>query len=145
MWLTGLVHHGHKIKRVTLLACMVSKLPSKVIGDQLLIKRPNRDQEIWIFLVLSCSALDEVVWCRLWNQDPDGFATNGLPWWFSWKWICPQCGRPGFNPWVGKIPWRRERLPTPVFWPGEFHGLYSPWGRTVGHNWTISLSLSTTN
>ena len=31
-------------------------------------------------------------------------------------------------PWVGKIPWRRERLPTPVFWPGEFHGLYSPWG-----------------
>ena len=27
-------------------------------------------------------------------------------------------------PWVGKMPWRRERLPTPVFWPGEFHGLY---------------------
>ena len=33
-----------------------------------------------------------------------------------------------FNLWVGKIPWRRERLPTPVFWPGEFHGLYCPWG-----------------
>ena len=30
--------------------------------------------------------------------------------------------------WVGKIPWRRERLPTPVFWPGEFHGLYNPHG-----------------
>ena len=30
------------------------------------------------------------------------------------------CGIPGFDPWVGKIPWRRERLPTPVFWPGEF-------------------------
>ena len=28
-----------------------------------------------------------------------------------------------------KIPWRRERLPTSVFWPGESHGLYSPWGR----------------
>ena len=27
----------------------------------------------------------------------------------------------------GKIPWRRERLPTPVFWPGEFHELYRPW------------------
>ena len=25
-------------------------------------------------------------------------------------------------------PLGRERLPTPVFWPGEFHGLYSPWG-----------------
>ena len=42
---------------------------------------------------------------------------------------CLQCRRPGFNPWVGKIPWRRERLPTPVFRPGKFHGLYSPWGR----------------
>ena len=40
----------------------------------------------------------------------------------------PACGRPGFNPWVGKMPWRRERLPTPVFWSGEFHGPYSPWG-----------------
>ena len=30
--------------------------------------------------------------------------------------------------WVGKIPWRRERIPTPVFWPAEFHEL-SPWGR----------------
>ena len=37
-------------------------------------------------------------------------------------------GRSGFDPWVGKIPWRRERLPTAVFWPGEFHGLYSPGG-----------------
>jgi len=32
-------------------------------------------------------------------------------------------------PWVGKIPWKRERLPTPVVWPGEFHEQYSPWGR----------------
>ena len=30
---------------------------------------------------------------------------------------------------VGKIPWRREQLPTPLFWPGELHGLYSPRGR----------------
>ena len=40
-----------------------------------------------------------------------------------------QCRRPGFDPWVGKIPWRRERLPTPVFWPGELHGLYHPQSR----------------
>ena len=31
------------------------------------------------------------------------------------------------DPWIGKI-WRRERLPTPVFWPGESHGLCSPRG-----------------
>ena len=42
--------------------------------------------------------------------------------------ICLQFRTPGFNPWVGNIPWRRERLPSPVLWPGEFHGLYSPWG-----------------
>ena len=28
--------------------------------------------------------------------------------------------------WVRKIPWRKERLPTPGFWPEELHGLYSP-------------------
>ena len=42
--------------------------------------------------------------------------------------ICPWYRRPQFSSWVGKIPWRRARLPTPVFWPREFHGLYSPWG-----------------
>ena len=36
-----------------------------------------------------------------------------------------QCIRHGFNPWVGKIPWRRERVPTPVFWPRKFHCLFS--------------------
>ena len=30
---------------------------------------------------------------------------------------------PVFSPWLGKIPWRRETLPTPVLWPGESHGL----------------------
>ena len=36
----------------------------------------------------------------------------GLPLWLSWQRICLQCGRPEFIPWVGKTPWRRERLPT---------------------------------
>ena len=48
--------------------------------------------------------------------------------------VAQQCGRHGFDPWVGMIPWRRERLPIPVFWPGECHGLYSPWGCRVRHN-----------
>ena len=35
-----------------------------------------------------------------------------------------QCRRPGFNPWVRKIPWRRDRLPTPGFlgFPGGSAG-----------------------
>ena len=41
----------------------------------------------------------------------------------------PQWGRLGFDPWVGKISWRRERLPTPVLRHREFYGLYSAWGR----------------
>ena len=36
---------------------------------------------------------------------------------------------------LGKIPWRRERLPTPVFWPGESHGLQSMESQRVGHDW----------
>ena len=44
-------------------------------------------------------------------------------------------GRPGFDPWVGKIPWRRKWQPTPVFLPGESQGRGSLvgcrlWGRT---------------
>ena len=40
--------------------------------------------------------------------------------------------KPGFDLWVGKISWRREWLPTPVFLPGKSHGQrslagYSPW------------------
>ena len=34
--------------------------------------------------------------------------------------------------WVQSLGWEdpleKDWLPTPVFWPGEFHGLYSPWG-----------------
>ena len=50
-----------------------------------------------------------------------------------------QCRRPGFNPLVGKIPWRRARQPTPVFLPGKSHGQrslegYDLWSCRVGHN-----------
>ena len=38
-----------------------------------------------------------------------------------------QCERPRFDPWVGKIPWRRAWQPTPEFLPGEF-----PWTEKPG-------------
>ena len=42
-------------------------------------------------------------------------------------------GVPGFDPWVGKIPWGRKWQSTPVLLPGKSHGQrrlvgYSPWG-----------------
>ena len=55
----------------------------------------------------------------------------GYPLQYSWTSLVTQLVK---NPpamretWVGKISRRRERLPTPVFWPREFHGWYSPWG-----------------
>ena len=61
-----------------------------------------------------------------------------------------QCVRPGFdpglNPWVGKIPWRREWLYTPVILPWQFQGQrslggYNPWGRKE-LDMTEQLSLS---
>jgi len=41
-----------------------------------------------------------------------------------------------------KIPWRREKVSTPVFWPVEFHGLYNPWGcKELDTTEQLSLSL----
>ena len=50
--------------------------------------------------------------------------------------------------WVGKIPWRRERLLIPVFWPGEFHGLCSPWGckeSDMAEQLSLSLTIRKVN
>ena len=38
------------------------------------------------------------------------------------KRICLKCKRPKFDPWFGKIPWKRKCQPTLVILPGEFHG-----------------------
>ena len=46
----------------------------------------------------------------------------GLPWWLRQYRICLQYGRPRFDPWVGKIPQKREPQPIPVFLPKESHG-----------------------
>ena len=45
-----------------------------------------------------------------------------LPWWLRWQSVWLQCRRPGFNPWVGKIPWRRKWQSTPVLLPRKSHG-----------------------
>ena len=43
--------------------------------------------------------------------------------------------RPGFDPWVRKIPWRRAQQPPLVFLPGESHGRLQSVGlQRVGHD-----------
>ena len=58
---------------------------------------------------------------------------HGFPWQLKWYRICLQCKRPGFSPWVGKIPWRRAWQPTLVFLPGE-----SPWTEEPGRLQSIA-------
>ena len=85
------------------------------------------------------------IWQRTFIQciSRSSIINNGLPRWLSGKDSACQCRRRrrwGFNPWVGKIPWRRKWQPTPVFLPRESHGQrilvgYSPWGcRRVRHD-----------
>ena len=76
---------------------------------------------------LLANARAEGAWIQsLSQEDPleEGMATHAsiLAWSIPWTGsqelqaslvaqrvkICLQCRRPGFNPWVGKIPWRRE-------------------------------------
>ena len=65
--------------------------------------------------------------CAVWMQ------LLGLPRWVSGKESACHCRRHEFDPWLRKIPWRREWQPTPVTLPGKSHGQrslagYSPWG-----------------
>ena len=69
----------------------------------------------------------------------------GYPLQYSWTSLVAQLVKlsPAMqDPWVGKIPWRRRRLPTLVFWAGEFHGLYIPWDcKELDMTEQLSLSL----
>ena len=62
--------------------------------------------------------------------------TGDFPGGSDGKSICLQCGRPRFDPWVRKTPWRRKWQPTPILLPGKSLGRRSlvdcsPWGRKV--------------
>ena len=65
------------------------------------------------------------------------------------KKICLQCRRPEFNPWVSKIPWRREWLLTQVFLPGKFHGQrgllgYRQWShKKIKPDWATNITTHT--
>ena len=57
----------------------------------------------------------------------------GLSRWLSGKEFTCKCRRCRFDPWVGKVPWRRKWQPTPIFLSGKCHVqkiplAYSPWG-----------------
>ena len=69
--------------------------------------------KLWEFVMYReawCAAIHEVSNSGTWLSD----------------WTELQYWRPRFDPWVRKIPWRREWLPTPVFLSGEFQRIEEP-------------------
>ena len=73
-----------------------------------------------------------LVGCRLWGRTE--LDTTELTWQREMVKRLPTMWETRFNPWAGKILWRRQWQPTPVLLPGKSHGQrivvgYSPWGR----------------
>ena len=114
------------------------------------IEFTEKDYDHMVILVLihssvgkepTCNAGDPGLLPGLGRSSGEG---KGYPLQHSWAFLVAQLLK---NPptmqktWVRSLgweDWRRDRLLTPVFWPGEFHGLYSPWGHRVRHNWVTS-------
>ena len=78
------------------------------------------------------------------------YSDTGLPWWLRRWSICLQCRRPGFDPWVGKIPWRRSIIEyySVQYLPGkespcteEPAGLQTTGLQRVGHDWVTKHTL----
>ena len=63
---------------------------------------------------------EDICWGKKEHQGFPGDTSGKEP---AWQWR-----RHGFDPWDGKISWRRKWQPTPVFLPGESHGQRSPKG-----------------
>ena len=87
-----------------------------------------------IFLGLDTTTQGRIRRSRMESGFPGGSVVKNLP-----AKQGTQCKGHAFNPWVGKIPWRKKWQPTPIFLPGKSHGQRSlagcsPWGRKrVGH------------
>ena len=99
-----------------------------------LVKNPPAMQETWVGKI---PWKRERLWKRKWQPTPVLLPGKSLG----------QRSLVGYSLWGRKKLDMTERLylltylPTPVFWRGEFHGLYSPWGRKESDDWaTFSLS-----
>ena len=121
--------------------------------------RRQHFEGFFIFFILKSNQLPYVLWSDhlvhwQFKVIVDRYALfAGLSWWLRWWRILLHCRRPGFDPWVGKIPWGRQCLPTPVFSRGEcqeqrsmvgcitVHGVIK--SRTRLSNWTIATIILT--
>ena len=108
-------------------------------GMTCILGRRTRKFLIWPICVIFLVFVASSVWPRHSNKHilSQLVQSLGFPGSPSGKESTCQCRRyqrPGSDPWVGRIPWRRAWQPTPVFLPGESHEQrslagYRPWGR----------------
>ena len=134
-------------------------LPSSLLillhCDLLLCFKPRWQYEGYSFCLQICSFAQHLICCqspifpqfqRIKKREEQhrvimkSERSHGLPWWLSGKESTCQCKRCRFNPWVRKIPWRRNWQPTLVFLPGKSHGDGAWWATAHG----ITKELDTT-
>ena len=112
----------------------------------------NSEEPMKIFGVYKLKWLFGVLWNEKWGENKSGrsvlYYLYVVQIFFGTCLFV--CGRRGFDPWVGKIPWRRAWQPTPVFLPGEFPWteelgrLKSMGSQRVGHDWATKPSTNDT-
>ena len=73
----------------------------------------------------------DVSWVKQWPNDRKPKGTSLVAQMVK---NLPKCRKPGFDPWAGKIPWRRKWLPIRVSLPGEFYGQRSLVGYSIPLN-----------
>ena len=82
------------------------------------IQPPMISMNIWLHLILKSCKVKLYIYVYVCVC----IYIYGPPWWLSGKESACQCRIPGFDPWVGKISWRRAKQPILVFLPREFRG-----------------------
>ena len=117
-----------------LLQCMKMKIESEVAQSCLTLSNP-------MDCSLPVSSIHGTLQARVLEWGATAFSSNagdpgsvpgygrspgeGIGYLLQYSWASLvaqlQCGRPEFNPWVGKISWKRAQQPTPVFLPKESH------------------------
>ena len=125
-WYAG---YNISFNHIILLIKIKKKIRSCVLPKPRVLQKSARIQK-QVYVLICFASLQTVNCLQLINGGGFPSGSHGR--------VCLQCWRPGFDPWVGKIPWRRAWQPTPVFLLGESPcteepGRLQSWGYKESH------------